>query len=200
MIVGMLGFIGSGKGTVADYLVDTNDFVKDSFASSLKDACANIFDWPRELLEGDTLISRQFRDHVDEWWSDKFGIKNFTPRLALQLVGTDSLRNHFHQDIWFLTLQNRIRKNTEQHTVICDVRFPNEIKSVLEEPYGYIVRLTRSPFGTKDAHPSESALDGFNWNREKCFVLDNAMMSIEEQNEAVKPIIDKIVGEMNDVA
>ena len=130
MIIGILGTIGSGKNTVADYLVETNDFAKDSFASSLKDACANIFDWPRNMLEGDTLISRQWRDHVDDWWTDKLGIKDFTPRLALQLIGTDGLRNHFHPDIWFLTLQNRIRKNLNQHTVISDVRFPNEVQYI----------------------------------------------------------------------
>jgi len=142
MIVGLLGFINSGKGTVASQLVNDFNFRQDSFASSLKDACSAIFDWPRHLLEGDTTESREWREVVDPWWSEKLGIPNFSPRLALQVIGTDSLRNNFHEDLWFLTLQNRIRKNPDQHVVISDVRFPNEIKFIQEQG-GFLVRINR---------------------------------------------------------
>jgi hypothetical protein len=144
MIVGLLGFINSGKGTVASQLVSKNNFRQDSFASSLKDACAVMFDWPRHMLEGDTKESREWREIVDPWWAGKLGIPNFSPRLALQIIGTDALRNHFHQDIWFLTLENRIRKNPDQHVVISDVRFPNEIKFIQEQG-GALVRINRGP-------------------------------------------------------
>lgn len=144
MIVGLLGFINSGKGTVASQLVSKNNFRQDSFASSLKDACSVMFDWPRHMLEGDTKESREWREIVDPWWASKLGIPNFSPRLALQIIGTDSLRNHFHQDIWFLTLENRIRKNPDQHVVISDVRFPNEIKFIQEQG-GVLVRINRGP-------------------------------------------------------
>ena len=39
MLIGVVGFIGSGKGTVGD-LLEQKGFVKDSFAKPLKDACA----------------------------------------------------------------------------------------------------------------------------------------------------------------
>lgn len=142
MIVGLLGFIGSGKGTVASSLVDNFNFRQDSFAASLKDACAVMFDWPRHLLEGDTKESREWREIVDPWWSEHLGIPNLSPRLALQLIGTDALRNHFHEDIWFLTLQNRIRKNPNRHVVISDVRFPNEIKFIQDQG-GILVKINR---------------------------------------------------------
>lgn len=144
MIVGLLGFISSGKGTVAGELVKGHNFRQDSFATSLKDACAMIFDWPRHLLEGDTKESREWREVVDPWWSEKLNIPNFSPRLALQIIGTDALRNNFHPDIWFLTLQNRIRKNPDQHVVISDVRFPNEIKFIKEQG-GVLVKINRGP-------------------------------------------------------
>ena len=54
MLVGVVGLIGSGKDTVSERLVQKHNFKKDSFAKSLKDAVANIFNWDRELLEGDT--------------------------------------------------------------------------------------------------------------------------------------------------
>ena len=142
MIIGLLGFIGSGKGTVASRLVQSHNFRQDSFAASLKDACATIFDWPRHLLEGDTGESRVWRETVDQWWADKLNIPQFTPRLALQLIGTDVLRNHFNPDIWFLTMQNRIRKSPDQSVVISDVRFPNEIE-FLKQSGGILVRVSR---------------------------------------------------------
>lgn len=144
MIVGLVGLIGSGKGTVASSLVENYSFRQDSFASTLKDACSMIFDWPRHMLEGDTKESREWREIVDTWWADKLGIERFSPRLALQLVGTDALRNHFHEDIWFLSLANRVRKNSERDVVISDARFPNEL-AFIKENNGVIVRVKRGP-------------------------------------------------------
>ena len=37
MIIGICGLIGSGKGTVADILVEQHNFTKISFADKLKD-------------------------------------------------------------------------------------------------------------------------------------------------------------------
>ena len=54
MIVGIVGNIGEGKDTVAEYLVKNYDFTKESFASSLKDAVSAVFGWNRFLLEGQT--------------------------------------------------------------------------------------------------------------------------------------------------
>lgn len=142
MIIGISGFIGSGKGTAGDHLTEKYGFRKDSFASSLKDACAVMFDWPRNMLEGDTPESRSWREVTDEWWAVKLGIPNFSPRLALQLIGTDALRNNFNQDIWFLTMENRIRKDPSKHVVISDVRFPNEIKFIQDQG-GIMIRVIR---------------------------------------------------------
>jgi len=144
MIVGISGFIGCGKGTVADQLTNEYGFRKDSFAASLKDACAVLFDWPRHLIEGDTKESREWREQIDTWWAEKLDIPNFSPRLALQLIGTDALRNHFNPGIWFMTLENRIRKNPKQHVVISDVRFPNEIQFI-KDHNGILININRGP-------------------------------------------------------
>lgn len=142
MIIGLLGFIGSGKDTIAKYLVNEYNFTQESFSGALKDTCSVIFDWPRHMLEGDTLESREWREIPDTWWSRNLGIDNFSPRLALQLIGTDALRNHFNQDLWFLTVQNKIRKNSDKPVVISDVRFPNEIKFIQEQG-GSLIRINR---------------------------------------------------------
>ena len=54
MLIGVVGLIGSGKGTVSDRLVEKYSYKKDSFAKSLKDAVASMFNWDRSMLEGDT--------------------------------------------------------------------------------------------------------------------------------------------------
>lgn len=142
MIVGISGFINSGKNTVASILTEKYNFRQDSFAASLKDACAVMFDWPRHMVEGDTKESREWREQIDQWWANKLGIPDFSPRLALQLMGTDVIRNHFNQGMWFLTLENRIRKNPDKHVVISDVRFPNEIKFIQDQG-GIMIRVNR---------------------------------------------------------
>jgi hypothetical protein len=128
MIVGLLGFIGSGKGTAGDMLKDMG-FTPVSFAKGVKDVAAEMFGWPRHLLEGDTEQSREWREQPDKFWSKELG-KDFTPRLALQLMGTEVGRDVFHKDFWIIKLKNYIQQNPNQNYVITDVRFQNEIEFV----------------------------------------------------------------------
>ena len=141
MIIGFVGFIGSGKDTAADYLVNFHGFRRDSFANTLKDAVANVFGWDRVLLEGRTTEARAWREEVDQWWSERLNMPNLTPRLMLQLWGTEVCRNGFHDDIWIASLENKMRK-TKDDIVISDVRFPNEIKAI-HNAGGIVVRIKR---------------------------------------------------------
>jgi len=117
-----------------------------------------------------------------------------TGREIMQLFGTDLIRQTFG-NVWAEATIRSIKRAGKPMSIITDNRFPNEIESILSQPYGYIIRLTRSPYGTKDVHPSESALDGYNWNRDKCFILDNAKMNITQQNKATIPILKEIIKE-----
>lgn len=143
MIVGLVGFIGAGKGTVADLLVDRHDFEKESFANSVKDAVATVFGWNRTLLEGDTPESRAWREQDDKFWSEKLG-KPFSPRLALQLMGTEAGRDVFHPDLWVHTVLRRCENAPWHNYVIADVRFPNEVEAI-RKAGGVIVRVRRGP-------------------------------------------------------
>ena len=139
MLIGVVGFIGSGKGTVGD-LLEQRGFIKDSFAKPLKDACAVMFGWPRDLLEGDTEESRNWREQPDDFWSEKMG-KKFSPRLALQLLGTEAGREVFHKDIWVNSL---LKRAGDKNVVITDVRFKNELKFI-QKNNGIVVRVKRGP-------------------------------------------------------
>lgn len=209
-IVGIIGFINSGKNTVAEILVNKHGFIQDSFAASLKDACATIFDWPRHLLEGDTAESRLWRETQDNWWANKLGIPDFTPRVALQIMGTEVIRDNFNKDIWFLTLENRVRKQRDKNVVISDVRFPNEIKFIKNNG-GILIRVMRgnipewydyalkANFGDKfsenimktsykHVHPSEWSLVGHSADYEIC---NNGTLS--DLEKSTKNIVELIL-------
>lgn len=145
-IIGVVGFIGSGKDTVADYLQNFHGFRRESFASTLKDAVSNIFGWDRTLLEGRTAEAREWREQVDTWWATRLNIPHLTPRWALQYWGTEVGRNSFHTDIWIASLENKLRKSTD-NIVISDCRFPNEIQSI-KNAGGTIVWVQRGPLPT----------------------------------------------------
>lgn len=143
MIIGIVGFIGSGKDTVADYLVENHNFARDSFANTLKDAVAAIFGWDRELVEGRTKEAREWREQVDPWWAARLGMPNLTPRLVLQLWGTEVGRRAFHTDIWIASLENKLRKSSG-NVVITDCRFPNEVQAI-KNAGGIVIRVKRGP-------------------------------------------------------
>jgi hypothetical protein len=140
MIIGICGLIGSGKDTAADYLVNFHEFRRESFANSLKDAVSSVFGWDREMLEGRTKESREWREQPDAWWSERLG-KPITPRYVLQQWGTEVIREEFHDDMWIASLENKLRTSKDS-IVITDCRFPNEIK-VLKQRGAKIVWIQR---------------------------------------------------------
>ena len=141
MIIGICGFIGSGKDTVADYLVNFHEFRRESFANTLKDAVAAVFGWDRTLLEGRTKEAREWREQVDPWWAKRLAMPTLTPRWVLQYWGTEVCRRSFHDDIWIASLENKLRMSKD-NVVISDCRFPNEIQSI-RDAGGKIVWVQR---------------------------------------------------------
>ena len=142
MIIGICGLIGAGKDTIADYLVNIHQFRRESFANSLKDAVSSVFGWERELLEGRTKQSREWREQPDPWWSTRLG-QTITPRYVLQYWGTEVCRKAYHDDIWIASLENKIR-NSRDDIVISDCRFPNEIEAI-KRAGGIVIKVVRGP-------------------------------------------------------
>ena len=142
MIIGICGFAGSGKDTIADYLQNIHQFRRESFAHTLKDAVASVFGWDRDMLEGRTRESREWREQADTWWTERLNI-TVTPRLVLQVWGTEVARKSYHDDIWIASLENKLRK-THDDVVISDCRFPNEIRAI-KVAGGIVIRVVRGP-------------------------------------------------------
>ena len=156
MLIGLVGLIGSGKDTVAERLVTHHSYKRDSFAKSLKDAVSSMFNWDREMLEGNTKSSRHWREQPDKFWSEKMG-KEVTPRWVLQYFGTEVMRQGMYDAIWVDSVIGRYKG---ENTVISDTRFQNEIKTIKAHG-GKILLVKRGKLPTQKemqeqgAHQSE---------------------------------------------
>lgn len=175
-----------------------------SFADSLKtDVCMNILGLTWEQCYG-TDSHKNTATHLmwenmpgvitseDEWYH----LKNpenlnliyhepgfMTAREVLQVVGTNTFRKMYH-DVWADTCLRKIEKDNPDFAIISDVRFPNEVDTI-QKAGGKIMRLTRDACPA-DAHTSETALDKENFDWDKFdFIIDNANLTIEGQNEAI---------------
>ena len=191
MIIGICGLIGSGKGTVADILVEEHGYKKLSFADALKDGVASMFNWPRHLLEGNTEESRVWRENPDLFWSAETR-SEITPRLVLQLVGTECMRNGFYDGIWVSLAKKKLLESLEQNWVIPDTRFENEI-NMIQSLGGEIWRVSRGQdpdwvdayrennITPIDVHPSE-----YSWTRSEFNKIINNEGSLEDLKETIK--------------
>ncbi len=136
-LIGIIGAIGSGKDTIADFLVAEHRFKKLSFARRVKDAAAAVFGWNRELLEGSTAESREWREQVDPFWG-------ISPREALQKIGTEMFRKHVRDDIWIKCVEKDLAAEPYQRFVITDCRFQNEIDAI-KAAGGQLIYVYRGP-------------------------------------------------------
>lgn len=137
MIIGITGAIGSGKDTIADYLVTSHGFKRISFAAKVKDVAHVVFGWDREMLEGLTRESRAWREVVDPYWG-------LSPRTALQRIGTEMFRTHIHPDTWVKSVVRQITTNPGVKYVITDCRFENEVAAI-KDLGGMILSVERGP-------------------------------------------------------
>jgi hypothetical protein len=208
MIIGVCGLIGAGKDTIADYLVNIHEFRRESFAGTLKDAVAAVFGWDRELLEGRTKQSRAWREQPDEWWSDRLKM-DITPRWVLQYWGTEVARRNFHDDIWIASLENKLRKITDD-VVISDCRFPNEIAAI-KAAGGRVIRVVRGPepewyklaeyvnSGAPNNFWSSAELAKFNIHTSETAWIGTCFDAIVENNASLDDLYRQITGLVQDL-
>ena len=188
MLIGLVGLIGSGKDTVAERLITHHGYKRDSFAKSLKDAVSSMFNWDRELLEGNTSESREWREQPDKFWSEKMG-KEVTPRWVLQYFGTEVMRQGMYDAIWVDSVIGRYKGDK---TVISDTRFQNEIKTI--KAHGGIVVLvkreeipTREEMQKQGIHQSEWDWVGSDFD----YTIDNTS-SLEGLNANIDQFIHQL--------
>ncbi len=155
MLIGVCGHIGSGKDTAANFFVKQFGFNSYSFADPLKDILSVLFSWNRTMLAGKTPEARQERDEIDFWWTERLQYDKFTPRTAMQIIGTDLFRNHFHKDIWTASLEQKLIHCMHENSIISDVRFLNEA-NMIKRLGGIIIKINKL---SNDSNSHESELE-----------------------------------------
>ena len=126
-LIGICGFIHSGKTAVAKVLNSEFNYHIINFSDSIKEIASLLFDWDLNLLQGNTKESKEFREKEDEFLTTSLG-KTITPRNILQKIGTECFRKGLHSDIWIVCLKKKLMNLPDNsNVVIPDVRFKNEI-------------------------------------------------------------------------
>jgi hypothetical protein len=152
-----------GKDTSAQYLAEgliSNGVpvVLDSFASPLKKVCETVFGFTAEQMN---VLSEKIKE--DPFWG-------FTPRWALQIVGTEAFRYNVVRDVWVRSMERRYLQE-EQHRIITDLRLVDEAEMV-RRFNGILIKCNRDvPYDSQwDDHLTETSLDGWvDWD----FEIDN---------------------------
>lgn len=149
MLIGLTGYAGSGKSTVADILVRDHGFTRMRFAQPLKDMLKALGLTDREL-DGDLKLAP----------CELLGGK--TPRHAMVTLGTEWGRTLIDWDMWTRALMLRIDDEMlsvavhgdEPKIVVDDARFLNEIDA-LKQRGAKIWRVHRPGVVALTDHPSE---------------------------------------------
>jgi hypothetical protein len=144
------------------------------WAGKLKTIASLLTSIPVEKFE-DQEFKKQPLDPC--WWTPgEDGMHPMTVRDLLQKLGTDACRNGLHTNTWVNALMADYKMHPEHFNdiangretgdgypnwIITDTRFPNEAQAI-KDAGGIVIRVDRPGVKAINAHPSETALD--NWN------------------------------------
>src|SRR4051812_2890513 len=164
-VIGLTGYIGAGKTTAAEYLVQQHHYLRRPFARSLKMMLMAIGLAPSHV-DGD--LKNEPCDLLC----------GMTPRRAMQRLGTEWGRNLISPDLWTNLWKIDVAK-TAMPIVADDVRFPNEAIAI-REMHGIIIRID-NPNVTATDHQSETGIDLIKPDR-----LCKNISSIAELHEQIR--------------
>lgn len=166
MLIGLTGYAGSGKDTVAAVLHEQG-FAWATFGLLVRDECAAAWRVSDDLFldraEKDSpqtsLALAQCSDEDFVRYHQQFAWTAATPREVMQLWGDfQRSRDHWHYVDKMAEILRRFRLGGFHRIVISDVRLPIEARWV-EGQLGRLWRVVRPGVGPTNQHPTETALD-----------------------------------------
>lgn len=141
-IIAFCGKKRSGKDTAGDALAEYG-YRPIAFADPIKTTCKNVFRFSDEQIYGSE------KEEVDEFW-------DFSPRWAMQTIGTELFREGIDEDVWVKSLLARIDDHDHKKWAVTDVRFPNEVNHL--QKAGAEVVYIRRPEKEPDLKPTKKWL------------------------------------------
>lgn len=210
LIFGMCGLAGSGKDTAANYVEQHYQSLglktaRVKFATALKDIASILFSLDRQKLEGITPEDREWREQELPEWSEKLE-HPVTPRILLQILGTDILRTYLHPNIWVSCLDMKLKSPEYEDIdvfVITDCRFPNELQWLADtgaymfevrrfEPQWYLDYINNGTI-PEGIHISEYAwINPLHALKERYFKVGFLDCNIEQLHQTVQEALDNI--------
>lgn len=192
MIIGLSGYAKSGKDTVAEIIQDIQPekWEVKKFSGKLKEIASILTGFPVHQFE-----DQDFKSSIlgEEWWKN-YGdfYHQTTVRDFLQVLGTDAIRNGLHSNAWVnaLMADYRPKKLSEYNPsrwIVTDVRFPNEAEAIKDRG-GVIIRIDRPGVEPVNAHPSETALD--NWDFDYKIANASDLVALKQ---TVEVLLNKIL-------
>lgn len=160
MIIGLTGLKGSGKDTVAAYLIKRHGFERRAFADKLKKSVAALFDIPYheiDKMKNDPTIEIAVGRPDDDLRTVYPMYRTLIFRELLQRFGTESHRDVFGEDFWVDHCLPLGHYYIGKNIAVTDVRFQNEA-SRIRALDGFIVEVDRPGLDTEDQHRSEAGL------------------------------------------
>jgi hypothetical protein len=179
-LIGLSGYAGAGKDEVARIL-KPHGWERASFADPLRAALYAldpVVDNPRDA---GSLIGAKLQSLVDEYGWDNVKRTNPEVRALLQRMGTEVGRDLFGADFWVDQAMASLEEGGRY--VFTDCRFPNEADAIRSRG-GEVWRVTRPGVTRVNQHPSETALDTYDFDR---VVLN--VGTLEDLAEAVLALI-----------
>ena len=140
VVLGLAGHKSSGKDTLAALLAPYG-FRRVAFAEPLKAACRAIFGFTEAQM-----CDPAQKEQPDPYWG-------FTPRWAMQRLGTEGVRGAVADDVWTRAFLRHV-SDQEGPFVVTDVRFQNEVDAI--RSLGGRVFLVQRAGCTGDSHASEA--------------------------------------------
>lgn len=134
-------------------------------------------EWRRWFIIDENTIEDNFNGRVTPYFASAEDAKNYakekewdwlddveatseilTPRLVLQLLGTEGGRDVIHPNIWVNATLGDLKET--DHVIVTDVRFPNEVEGIKRKG-GKVVKIIRPSVVSTSTHPSETSLNNY---------------------------------------
>jgi hypothetical protein len=183
MIIGIHGPLNGGKDFTATIIqrLMPRKFAHYAFAKPLKEAAKALFGFTDLQMD-----KRDLKEAVDPFWG-------FTPRRALQLLGTEFGREMMRKDVWIKRAELEVARNAEWnvHTIITDVRFENEAEWIRSRDDAVLLYL-EVPGLVKDGvqyqHASEAGIS----RAPTDIVIVNEKTGVKALHDQLVPVLTKL--------